>query len=159
MLKFSEVRVSQNYYSCEGTAGRLVTMRWLAPILLILLTGAAVISSAVTLSSPFRVNAEGSDFVATWETGSEVGVRSFEVHRKTATTNDRWVLVESVSARGSGAAYSIRDDQIFKASSELIDYRLQALLDSGAREEIALQAVNYTPTAIRRTWGSIKAMF
>jgi hypothetical protein len=134
-------------------------MRRLTPILFILLTGAALYSTGVTLSSPFQVEPEGTDFVATWQTSSEIAVRSFEVHRKMATTNDQWVLVESVAARGSGSSYRVRDDQIFKSLSELIDYRLQAVWENGAREEISLTEVNYTPTAIRRTWGSIKAMF
>lgn len=107
----------------------------------------------------FNVETSGNDFVLTWETDIEDQVREFELHRRTKSTNNNFVLVDTHAAHGTQRTYSLRDDQVFKAASELIDYRLQAVLGDGSRQVLVVQSVNYTPTAVRRTWGSIKAMF
>jgi len=114
--------------------------------------------SAVRLSS-FSVQPRGDDFEILWQTDLEDGVAGFELHRRTSTTNNEFVLVGAHDAHGVGRTYILRDDKIFKSSSEMIDYRLQAVLTDGSRQVLRIESVNYTPTAIRRTWGSIKAMF
>ncbi|NND71019.1 MAG: hypothetical protein HKN43_05520 [Rhodothermales bacterium] len=107
----------------------------------------------------FRVEESNSDFVITWETVREDGVKSFELHRKTPHSNDEFVLINEATPIGPARQYVFRDTQVFKSGSELIDYRLQVVLADGSRQIMASRTVNYTPTAIRRTWGSIKAMF
>ena len=97
--------------------------------------------------------------MVTWETVREDGVRTFELHRKTPHSNDEFVLINESTPIGTERQYLFRDTQVFKNGGELIDYRLQAVLDDGTRQILATKTVNYTPTAIRRTWGSIKAMF
>lgn len=107
----------------------------------------------------FSVEPDGADFVVTWESALEDAVLTYEVQRRSAITNNEFVQVQSVSAEGAGKTYTVRDNQVYKSSSELVDYRLQAVYTSGARQVLVTRSVNYTPTAIRRTWGSIKAMF
>lgn len=117
-----------------------------------------MVISGVRLSS-FSVQPRGEDFEIAWQTDLEDGVTGFELHRRTSTTNNEFVLVGMLDSHGIGRAYTMLDDQIFKSSSEMIDYRLQAVLVDGSRQVLRIESVNYTPTAIRRTWGSIKAMF
>lgn len=124
----------------------------------VLLLTAAVSLQGVRLSS-FDVQPRGDDFEISWQTDLEDGVAGFELHRRTSTTNNEFILIGSHESHGVGRIYSLMDDQIFKSSSELIDYRLQAVLADGSRQVLRIESVNYTPTAIRRTWGSIKAMF
>ncbi|MBT8399005.1 MAG: hypothetical protein KJO98_00895 [Rhodothermia bacterium] len=133
-------------------------MRRLVVIAPVLLLTAATFFSGVRLSY-FNVESQGNEFVLTWETESEEQVDGFELHRRTSTTNHNFLLVDSHPAHGAKRTYTLRDDQVFKSGSELIDYRLQAVLADGSRQVLILKSVNYTPTAIRRTWGSIKAMF
>ncbi len=122
------------------------------------LPAAAVFVTEVRLSA-FSVQPRGEDFEISWQTDLEDGVSGFELHRRTSTTNNEFVLVGTVSPHGIGRTYTMLDDKIFKVSSEMIDYRLQAVLSDGSRQVLRIESVNYTPTAIRRTWGSIKAMF
>ena len=122
------------------------------------LSAAAMTMYGVRLNS-FSVQPKGEDFEIAWQTDVEDGVSGFELHRRTSTTNNEFVLVGSVAPHGIGRTYALLDDQIFKTSSEMIDYRLQAILADGSRQVLRIESVNYTPTAIRRTWGSIKAMF
>ncbi len=107
----------------------------------------------------FNVEARSNEFVVTWQSDIEDEVVTYELHRRTSTTNNNFVLVDTHAAHGIGRAYTLRDTQVFKTSGELIDYRLQVVFSDGSRQVLVVRSVNYTPTAIRRTWGSIKAMF
>ena len=74
-------------------------------------------------------------------------------------TNDQFVSVHVVKSHGAGKPYLYRDDQVYKAGADQLDYRLEAVFENGLREVVRSASVNYTSTAVRRTWGSIKAMF
>ncbi len=107
----------------------------------------------------FKVNEEGGDLVVSWQTEEELDVREYELQRMTRFTNGQFVKVESLAPHGPDKAYLFTDEQIFKSSSERVDYRLEVIYTDGVRQQLAREQVNYTSTAIRRTWGSIKAMF
>lgn len=107
----------------------------------------------------FKIEEDNNDLVVTWQTAQENEVREFELQRMTRFTNNQFVKVQSVPPHGPNKRYVFRDDQVFKVSSEQVDYRLEVIYMDGVREELAREQVNYTSTAIRRTWGSIKAMF
>lgn len=107
----------------------------------------------------FKVDRENNDMVVTWEATAESGVERYELQRKTRYTNNQFVVVTEVNPHGTRKTYRLTDDQVYKVSSEQVDYRLEVVYTNGVREELAMQSINYTPTSVRRTWGSIKAMF
>ncbi len=107
----------------------------------------------------FKVEEDNGDLVVSWQTEEELDVREYELQRMTRFTNGQFVKVESLSPHGPAKSYLFRDEQIFKSSSEQVDYRLEVIYTDGVRQQLAREQVNYTSTAIRRTWGSIKAMF
>lgn len=127
-------------------------------VFLLVLTGASVFSGRVRLSA-FDIREEGPDFVITWQSELEEDVRQFEIARKTPFSNDQFVRVYEVSAHGTNLVYTFRDSQVFKSGGDQVDYQLEAVYMNGVREVIQSRSMNYTSTAIRRTWGSLKAMF
>lgn len=125
--------------------------------LVLMLTGAGLSSSGVELAF-FRVERDGNDFAVSWQADVEGDVREYELYRK-ASYSDVFSKVYVVEAQGAGTVYRFNDDQVYKAVSEEVEYRLDVVLNSGERQNVSGQRLSYTPTAIRRTWGSIKAMF
>jgi len=109
--------------------------------------------------SQFSVRPEGRDFVVSWEVDVEDGIREYELTRKTPLSNDQFVKVFSPDAHGIGKPYTFRDTQVYKVGSDQLEYRLDAVYMNGIRETIKVQSINYTSTAVRRTWGGLKAMF
>ncbi len=110
----------------------------------------------------FKVDELGAAFVLTWESEVEESVRTYEVQRRSTFSNGQFVTVQETPAQGINRQYQYKDDQVFKSASDsrdVVDYQLVAVYQSGARQILASQSVNYTSTALRRTWGSIKAMF
>ncbi len=106
----------------------------------------------------FEVEHEGGGFAIKWEAETEADVRSYELFRKTSYAAE-FVMVVSSNAHGADKEYLVRDDDVYKNAMDQIDYRLEVVFNNGLRQRLAEKKVNYTPTAIRRSWGSIKAMF
>jgi len=107
----------------------------------------------------FNVEEQSRNFTVTWQSTSELEVREYELQRRTPFSNEAFVKVQTFRAQGPGRLYRFKDDQVYKSASEQVDYRLEAVYENGLREMLVTKSLNYTPTAIRRTWGSIKAMF
>ena len=70
-----------------------------------------------------------------------------------------FVQVHQVDAHGPNRGYGFRDTQVYKTGSDKLDYQLEAVYMNGVREVVRSESMNYTSTAVRRTWGSLKAMF
>ena len=126
-------------------------------ILLVVLAGAGLGYSNVKLNY-FNVERQGNAFMITWKAEIEDDVRSYQLYRKTSYAAT-FSAIHTINAHGIGKEYQFKDDQVYKAASDQVDYRLEVVLANGLRQQVAEKEVNYTPTALRRTWGSIKAMF
>ncbi len=135
-------------------------MKRLTPVIvcLILLTGAGAGFDGVKLAF-FKVDSDGRNFTISWQMDQEEGVHEYELQRRTVHTNNEFVKVKAIGAHGTNKPYQFVDDQVFKSASEQVDYRLEVVFNNGLRQILVSKSINYTPTAIRRTWGSIKAMF
>jgi hypothetical protein len=126
---------------------------------ILLLLGGAAPFSGVELDY-FQIDNEGQEFVVSWKSVVEEDVYAYELTRRTGlSANDEFSDVFTAPAHGPDKAYTFRDAQVYKTGSEKLDYRLQVVYASGLREVIMTKSVNYTSTAVRRTWGSLKAMF
>ncbi len=126
--------------------------------LLLLLVSADVHAQSVRVVD-FKIQEENRDFLISWKTEQEQGIRAFEIKRKTRYTNNEFVMVQSMPPHGATKPYLFRDTQVYKSGSEQVDYRLEVVYANGLREVLQERSLNYTSTAVRRTWGSIKAMF
>ncbi|MFT5142543.1 MAG: hypothetical protein ACI80V_000463 [Rhodothermales bacterium] len=127
-------------------------------ILSVLVLSAASMGYGVKLEF-FEITPNGKDFTVKWQMETEDEVREYELTRRTPYSNQQFVAVQALHAHGVGLPYQFVDDQVYKMASEQVDYRLEVIYENGLREVVVTQSVNYTSTAIRRTWGSIKAMF
>jgi hypothetical protein len=120
--------------------------------------GAWGLPAGVELSF-FKVTTEGNDLVVSWEALREEGVQRYELRRRTPFSKGQYVLVAQLQAQGAGRMYRYVDRQVYKQTADEVAYQLWAVYVDGSAQQLAEQAINYTPTAVRRTWGSIKAMF
>lgn len=94
--------------------------------------------------------------VVEWAAESEDDLDYYEVE-VSAELGARTRVVE-VEPLGAQHPYVFRDDDLYKGA-EVVQYTLYAVLDDGGRQLVGSKQIAYTPTAVRRTWGSIKAMF
>ena len=94
--------------------------------------------------------------VVEWAAASEDGLDYYEVEAS-AEVGARTRVVE-IEPQGAEHPYVFRDEDLYKGG-EVVRYTLYAVLDDGGKQIVGSKQVAYTPTAVRRTWGSIKAMF
>lgn len=120
----------------------------------------AVMTAAGTVRLEyFRVEETDNTLVVHWRSLEERSLRAYEVHRRTRSSDGQFVRISAITPLGSNRTYEFRDTQVFKSAAEDVTYRLEGILTSGERLHLGEQSVSYSPTAVRRTWGSIKAMF
>lgn len=105
----------------------------------------------------FRGFNQGEDIKIEWETGEETNLSHFVIERKTPESN--YVNVTTVQPKGSNSYYSYIDESIFKPNDFVFIYRLKIVENNGQYSHSSSIAVSLNPSSVKKTWGSIKAMF
>lgn len=92
-----------------------------------------------------------------WKTGNETNIKEFAVERKTVQGN--FLQIGSVAPKGDNSIYTFLDQNIFKTTGNVFVYRLKIIDKDNSGSYSKELAVSHNLSDIRRTWGSIKAMF
>lgn len=111
------------------------------------------------LLEQYDVRTLGGQPELTWKSKVEDGVDYYQVRRKMRFDSDFQAIGPEIAARGNGHTYSFVDTELYKTSGEVVEYQLLAVSEEGLEYAFDVYQINYTPTTVRRTWGSIKAMF
>lgn len=129
-------------------------------LLVVMLLGAW--SSAQVVLSSFEARSDGADVVVSWKASLEDEVKDYALERKSRYDTEFKALT-NLDSKGANFLYEFRDRTVYGASQvesdEQVEYRLRVNFIDGTADIVSPIAVDYTPTAVRRTWGSIKAMF
>ncbi len=136
------------------------------PILLILIFVLAAASNYVMVRE-FKANipdASKNEIHLMWVSENESNLNQYVLKRKMVSDSD-FNLIAEVQPQSTAAGvktYNYVDRNVFRNNAdnnEPVVYELHAVFTNGQKEFIGQAEVNYSSTAIRRTWGSIKAMF
>ena len=127
--------------------------------LLLLVTAAAYVPQVVF--SDFKVEAQGSVVTVKWMTQVEDDVTKFTLERQTRFEPENvWKPVpKEFKAHGKSKWYEYKDESVYKTTADEVKYRIRTTFRDGSVDVTESVSTNYTTSAIRRTWGSIKAMF
>lgn len=128
----------------------------LSKILLFLILIASVYAGAFIQSITAR--SDGENIIVEWKTGEESSTLSrFVVERK--TPNNGFVEIGTVTPKGSNSFYTFVDNNIFKGNDYIFTYRLK-IVDNNSQVSYSTEvSVSHSISGVKRTWGSIKAMF
>lgn len=131
-------------------------LRFVAAIVLVLGT-----LTAWALTGPvtsFTGNFEGIDARLNWELSAETGVQRFEIWRHSAADP---TLQKIATVQPTGALrYSLLDQNLYKTNEATLGaftYKLTCATTSG--DYNYSYTLSQTPSAVQRSWGSIKSMF
>ena len=134
--------------------------RWAAPaLLLVLLSIGTAVAATLVL---FTANYEGTNVRVEWEVNTEADVTGFELARKGATQSS-FTAVTSVVPTGQ-RRYLYLDANVYRTTGATaattggpFTYRLTVRGPGG--EQSYLTVLAGTPSAVQRSWGTIKSMF
>jgi hypothetical protein len=123
-----------------------------------------IVSTLVAVGGPiqdrsFSARSDGSYITLQWVSQDEAGVLRYELERR-AGTNGQFVTIEQVAPRGNNIAYAYVDQTPFMRTTESIYYyRINVVYANGSSVYYGPITVSHSVSSVRRTWGSIKAMF
>lgn len=105
----------------------------------------------------FQAVYQGADIRLEWKVSNESEVTNYEIFRK-KDTDASYARLAEVSQSSLGT-YTWVDDNLYKDGEgiENISYRLAANTSNGPR--YFYTNIQHSPTAVQRSWGSIKSMF
>ena len=105
----------------------------------------------------FEVSSQSENVQVEWKTGDESNVNHFSILRKTPQTS--YVEIATVQPRGSNSLYTYVDQSIYKTNDVIFIYQLK-IVDNDMLTTYSIErSASPNISGIKRTWGSIKAMF
>ncbi len=124
-------------------------------ILIILLSATAILAG--TFLEYFQGHSEGEDIRLEWKTREEVNLQHFKVERKTPQSS--FVEISTIGPKGDNSYYTYLDQSAYKTDNMLFVYRLKIVDTNGQVAYSNEVSVSHSVSGVKRTWGSIKAMF
>jgi len=120
------------------------------------LTG--IVSAGVIRGQPVA-RSDGSSITVHWDSDDETGLVGYEIARESGWGGQYMVLLPMYKAKGSNQPYDFVDETAFRTTGTFYKYRITGIYSSGARSDPYEIGVSHYVSSVRRTWGSIKAMF
>ena len=130
------------------------TIRLLVPALLLLSLVAYGLTGPV---SSFTGAFDSIDIKLNWELPSEAGVSGFELYRRTGTETTFRKLAD-IQPTGAGI-YQYTDRDLYKTTDALGTFNYKLTVNTNSGEFNYAVTLSQSPSAVERSWGSIKSMF
>jgi len=127
----------------------------LSYLLVIFLLTTAVFAG--TFLEYFQGRSEDEDIRLEWKTREEADLQNFKVERKTPQSS--YVELATIQPKGSNSYYSYLDQSAYKIQNMMFIYRLKIVDNNGQVSYSNEVSVSHSVSGVKRTWGSIKAMF
>lgn len=123
-------------------------------ILLLILIGSVIFAGAQLVY--FNASSHDGNVILEWKTSSETNLKHFVIERKNANGNFIQLAIVEPNA---DQTYEYIDRTAFKTSDALYTYRLKIVDNDGSVSYSAPASVAHSVSSVKRTWGSIKALF
>ena len=127
----------------------------LSYFLLVFLVATTVFAG--TFLEYFQGRSDGEDIRIEWKTQDEVNLQHFKIERKTPQSS--FVDITTIQPKGSNSYYTFLDQSAYKSNNLLFIYRLKIVDANGQVSYSNEVSVSHSVSGVKRTWGSIKAMF
>lgn len=105
----------------------------------------------------FRGRSENSKVILEWKSREEIALKEFIVERK--AINGDYIPLATISPKGNNSYYTFIDETAFKSQGSIYYYRLKLVDFNGAISYSNEISIFHSVSSVKRTWGSIKAMF
>lgn len=126
-------------------------------ILLVSIASQVGLLSAGAFLTFFQARSDGDDVVLEWQTGNETNLKQFVIERK--STESSYIEIAEVQPKGSNSFYEYNDQSAYKITDAVYIYRLKIEDNDGAVSYSQEISIAHKVSSVKRTWGSIKALF
>ncbi len=133
-------------------------LRLLSYVVVTILFFCSIAVADIIKAGSFKASSDGTNVILEWTTEDETSVARFEIERRSGTDGN-FETIATVNTKGL-SSYQFVDYSVFKKSDTIYQYRLKIMfIDNSSPLYDGPIAVSHTVSGVRRTWGSIKAMF
>ncbi len=163
-LKYSALKVISAYiYNDKGISIDILSvikyilpMKKLTTVLLLIFLVISV-AFAGALLDYFHAQSEADNVKLEWKTTTESNLANFIIERKTPDSD--FIELATVAPKGNNSVYTYLDQAAYKMTNPVFVYRLKILDLDGSVSYSSTVSVSPNISGVKRTWGSIKAMF
>lgn len=107
----------------------------------------------------FHVRNNGDDAIIEWKTSQENNVKNFVIQRSSSRSPDMFSDVATINPHPDNPYYSYTDKSVYKSNDYVFIYQLKIVDNNGDVSHAGPVSVSLSISGVKRTWGSIKAMF
>lgn len=105
-----------------------------------------------------QARSDGSNVTIQWGSTDESSVKEFVIERRSGTAGD-FISIAVIAKQGSNSFYEYVDKSAFKSTGSIYQYRIKIVSSTGAAEFSNVITISHNVSGVKRTWGSLKAMF
>jgi hypothetical protein len=107
----------------------------------------------------FNASSDNGNIKLEWKSQEEKNIQHYILQRKSPTSS--FIDIATINPKGDNSYYSYTDESAYKVQDLLFIYRLKIVDNDAARTTSYTQevTVSHSISGVKRTWGSIKAMF
>lgn len=125
-------------------------------ILLLCITFTAI--AGAIREGTLQALSDGTNVTVQWGSTDESSVKMYEIERRSGTSGD-FSYLATVQKKGSNSFYQYVDKSAFKSSGTIYQYRIKTVYNNNSVEYSSEVTVSHKVNSVKRTWGSLKAMF
>jgi hypothetical protein len=128
----------------------------------VLLLWSSVALGEVIQASSLRAQDDGNGVAVHWTSVDESGVVGYLIERKAGGSGTFVPLVsQAIQVKGNNQNYLFEDETAFRATGNFYQYRVTPINSAGqpVGSSYYVSIDHNNVSSVRRTWGSIKAMF
>jgi hypothetical protein len=100
---------------------------------------------------------DSENIIISWQTNQENNLNHFVVMR--GTDKDNVTDLAIVASKGSNSYYEYVDESAYKASDAFYVYQIKIVDNDDSESFSGFIPVDHRVSDVKRTWGSIKALF
>ena len=123
--------------------------------LVVLLSG--ILLAGALIPGGLSVRSDGNNITISWQAVSETNLKQYVIERKSG--NSDYVEIAIINSNPS-MKYEYVDNSVFKIIGSTYKYRLKIVDNDGSYSYLEqVGSVFHNVSSVKRTWGSIKALF
>ena len=119
---------------------------------------ASIAFSGAIREGTMQARSDGSNVTIQWGSMDETSVKEFVIERRSGTVGE-FISIAVIAKQGSNSFYEYIDKSAFKTTGSIYQYRIKVVNSSGGAEFSNVITISHNVSGVKRTWGSLKAMF
>ena len=101
---------------------------------------------------------DGNNVIISWQSENETNLKNYVIERS-VNGNGQFFPIASINLKGNNSFYQFIDESAFKTTASLYQYRIKIVEQNNNFTYSAVVTVTHNVSGVKRTWGSLKAMF